>query len=187
MQIIQIGNKKAYNVNSKVVCPYQGKNRMINDQHLIKIEASADQVFKQIEIEPFPTFNILNTRPFLFLRIALIDGIKTAVRVTSDKDLSKKKAEPIKLGTSMGPFTLTEYERPKKYYFTLKSLFFNCRTGFFLNDTTHGSLLRFDIIAENPSSSEKFWWFFIKPIHALMAHKVLKTIQQRAEHPNIKK
>jgi hypothetical protein len=48
-------------------------------------------------------------------------------------------------------------------------------------------MLSLEIIAEDPTFREKIWWFFIKPIHILLAHKVLKTLRKGAERYNIKK
>lgn len=159
---------------------------MINDQRTIEIKVSPEQVFKQIETNPFPTFRILNTKPFFFLRIALIDGIRTGIRLAFDKNLNREMTEPVELGSSLGPFTLTEIERPSRYYFTLKSLFFDCITGFSLRSTANGTILSLEIIAEDPTFREKIWWFFIKPIHILLAYKVLKTIRKEAESYEIR-
>jgi len=159
---------------------------MINDQRTIEIKVSPGQVFKQIETNPFPTYGILNKKPFFFLRITLIDGIRTGIRLAFDKNLNREMTEPVELGSSLGPFTLTEIERPSRYYFTLKSLFFNCKTGFSLRSTANGTILSLEIIAEYPTFREKTWWFFIKPIHILLAYKVLKTIRKEVERNEIR-
>ena len=159
---------------------------MINDQRTIEIKVSPEQVFKQIETNPFPTFRILNTRPFVFLRIALIDGIRTGIRLAFNNDLNREMTEPIELGSSLGPFILTEIERPSRYYYTLESLFFNCKAGFSLHPTANGTMLSLEAIAEDPTLREKIWWFLIKPIHILLAHKVLKTIRKKAERCEIR-
>ena len=159
---------------------------MISDQRTIEIKVSPEQVFKQIETNPFPTFRILNTKPFFFLRITLIDGIRTGIRLAFDKNLNREMTEPVELGSSWGPFLLTEIERPSRYYFTLKSLFFNCKTGFSLHSIATGTMLSLEIIAEDPTFREKIWWFFIKPIHILLAYKVLKTIRKEAERYEIR-
>ena len=161
---------------------------MINDQRTIEIKVSPEQVFKQIETNPFPTYRILNTKPFFFLRITLIDGIRTGIRLAFDKNLYHEMTEPVpvELGSSWDPFMLTEIERPSRYYFTLKSLFFNCKTGFSLYSTANGTMLSLEIFAEDPTFREKIWWFFIKPIHILLAYKVLKTIRNEAERYEIR-
>ena len=159
---------------------------MINDQRTIEIKASPDKVFKQIETNPFPTYGILNTKPFFFLRITLIDGIRTGIRLAFDKNLNREMTKPVELGSSLGPFILTEIERPSRYYFTLKSLFINCKAGFSLHSTGKGTLLSLEAIAEDPPFREKIWWFFIKPIHILLAYKVLKTIRKEVEHNEIR-
>ena len=155
---------------------------MVTIKDSIEIKASPERVFKQLEVNPFPTFRILDTKPFFFLRITLIDGIKTGIRLASDKSLHQKTIWPLAVGSSMGPFTLAEIKRPSRYYLTLKSLFFNCKTGYSLASTAHGSTLSLDIIAENPKFGERIWWVFIKPIHALLAHKALRTIRKKSEH-----
>lgn len=155
---------------------------MIHDQRNIEIKASPERVFKQLEINPFPTFRILETKPFFFLRITLVDGIRTGIRMASDKRLRQKMVGPLAVGSSIGPFTLTEKERPSRYYMTLKSLFFNCKTGYSLHPTAKGSTLHFNIIAEDPKFGERIWWFFIKPIHVLLASNALRTIRKKAEY-----
>jgi hypothetical protein len=159
---------------------------MIYDQRTIEIKASPDKVFKQIETNPFPTYWILNTKPFFFLRITLIDGIRSGIRLAFDKNLNREMTEPVELGSSLGPFILTEIERPSRYYFTLKSLFINCIGGFNLHSTDNGTMLSLEIIAEDPTFREKIWWLLIKPIHILLAHKVLKTLRKGAERCEIR-
>jgi hypothetical protein len=159
---------------------------MINDQRTIEIKASLDKVFKQIETNPFPTYGMLNTKPFFFLRITLIDGIRTGIRLAFDKNLNREMTEPVALGSSLGPFILTEIERPSRYYFTLKSLFYNCITGFNLHSTDNGTLPNLAIIAEDPTFRANTWWFFVKPIHILLAYKVLKTIQKEVERNEVR-
>ncbi len=154
---------------------------MITDQRKFEIKSSPEQVFQQFENNPFPTFKILDTRAFLFIRLVLIDSIKTGWRVTTADSLKKTNNEPIEIGSSLGPFTLIEVERPSRYILDLKSRFFNCQTGYVLSTTENGTLLSFGLVAENPSPEEKLWWFFIKPIHVLLANKVLKNIQREAE------
>lgn len=159
---------------------------MLNDQRTIEIKATPEQVFQQIETNPFPTFRILNTKPFFFLRIALIDGIRTGIRLAFDKNLNREIRGPVQLGSSLGPFTLTEIERPNRFYFTLKSLFFNCLAGFSFHSTANGTRLTLEIIAEHPTFREKIWWLLIKPIHIFLAYKVLKTIRKEVEHNEIR-
>ncbi|MFH1845091.1 MAG: hypothetical protein ABIF77_18030 [bacterium] len=152
----------------------------IQDRRSTEIEASPEQVFAQIEIDPFPTFAILDTAPFLFLRLALLDGIGTARRTLATRSGSRDELLPLELGATMGPFTVTEKRRPQTFYFTLRSLFFKCRTGFSLRTTPCGTLLSFDTIAETPTRRERIWWFIVKPAHVLLARRVLGNIRRRA-------
>jgi hypothetical protein len=84
-------------------------------------------------------------------------------------------------GDKMGPFTLTELKKPIKYHFSLKSLFFNCQTGYSLHTKNGVTVLCFDLFAENPTLKEKIWWFVFKPFHGLLANKVLHVIKNKIE------
>jgi hypothetical protein len=53
---------------------------MIKDHRTIEIKATPDQVFKELEHDLFPTFKLLDTRFFLFFRLALIDSIRSGWR-----------------------------------------------------------------------------------------------------------
>ena len=81
----------------------------------------------------------------------------------------------------MGPFQLTEIEKPFRYQFALRSFFFNCQTGYSLSKSGDVTTLNFYLIAENPELMEKIWWFFIRPIHGFLANKVLKVIKEKVE------
>ena len=91
----------------------------------------------------------------------------------------------LNVGDTMGPFTLTEFERPMKYWFSLKSIFFDCQTGYSLYSNDDVTELSFDLIAENPTFKEKIWRFIIKPFHALFANKVLHVIKEKIEHNHV--
>jgi predicted rRNA methylase YqxC with S4 and FtsJ domains len=151
------------------------------------IENTRLEVFELIETMPnkFPTFKFLDNRLFLFFRLALVDGFRPALKIVFDKDLwiEVKRGNPfvLKTGASFGPFTLTLLEKPAKYIFTLNSFFFNCKTGYSLKSDSKGTVLTFDLAAKNPGLMEKIWWFFVKPIHAILANKVLKRIKKEAE------
>ena len=41
--------------------------------------------------------------------------------------------------------------------------------------------LSFDLIADDPKIGAKIWWVFVKPIHKLLAGKVLKVIKEKVE------
>ena len=130
---------------------------MIQDKRQILIKASPHVIFDLIEIMPnkFPIYKFLETKPFFFIRILLVDGLRSAWEAAR----LKKPNDALKLnvGDTMGPFTLIELDRPMKYWFSLKSLFFDCRTGYSLFSKDGGTELSFDLIAENPTFKEKIW------------------------------
>ena len=154
---------------------------MIRDRRRIEIKASCHDVFDLIDRMPnkFPIYTFLETKPLFFLRIMLVDGLSSSLEaVRLDRPTKELKLSP---GDAMGPFTLTGYEKPTAYWFSLKSLFFTCRTGYTLVARDGGTELNFDLIAETPGFREKIWWFLFKPFHVLFAHKVLKVIKERVE------
>lgn len=159
----------------------------IIDRRTIEIHARPEEVFDYIEKLPmkFPTLKILETRPFMFLRISLVDGIKEGFKIAVDKschdDILKKEAEPMSLGSSFGPFTLSEIERPKKYVFTIDSFFFKGKTGYFFSPNGGDTILHFDTSSGNLSKKEILWWSLIKPIHAVLASLVLRNIRKGIE------
>ncbi len=154
---------------------------MIQDKRQIQIKSSPEIIFSLIQTMPnkFPIYKILETKPFFFLRALFVDGLGAAI-----KAVGMEKPDDIMIlnvDDSMGPFTLTESEQPVKYWFTLRSLFFNCRTGYSLSAHNSMTILNFDLIAEKPNTMEKVWWFFIKPFHGIFANKVLRVIKERVE------
>jgi hypothetical protein len=154
---------------------------MIQDQKQIDIDSSPEKIFRLIETMPnkFPVYKILETKPFYFVRLLFVDGLRAAIEAMK---FEKPNASLVlNLGDSMGPFQLTELEKPLKYRFTLKSFFFNCRTGYSLSSNENRTTLCFDLIAEDPGLMEKVWWIFVKPIHGLLANKVLKAIKAKVE------
>lgn len=155
---------------------------MLKDNRQIQINASPEIIYDYIETMPnkFPIFKILESKPFLFLRILLVDGLRTAIEA-----VNVAKPEDVlilNVGDSMGPFTLTEAEKPLKYWFTLESFFFNCRTGYSLYANGSMTTLNFYIIAENPCLKEKVWWLFIKPVHGIFSKKVIRNIKKGVEN-----
>ncbi len=155
---------------------------MIKDKRQIHINAPSPVIFDLIDRMPnkFPIYKILEAKPLFFLRILLVDGLRSAweaAKLKRPNDVLK-----LNLGDTMGPFTLTHFERPTKYWFSLKSLFFNCQTGYSLYADESGTSLRFDLIAENPTFTEKIWWLLFKPFHGLFANKVLHVIKEKIEH-----
>jgi hypothetical protein len=154
---------------------------MIQDQKQINIDAFPEKVFGLIETMPnkFPVYKILEAKPFFFMRILLVDGVRAAIKAVSVEKPNDLLV--LRIGESLGPFQLTELEKPFKYWFTLRSFFFNCRTGYSLSRFGNMTTLNFDLVAENPRFMEKVWWFFVKPIHGLLTNKVLKVIKEKAE------
>jgi hypothetical protein len=155
---------------------------MIQDRRKIEIRASSHDIFDLIDRMPnkFPIYKFLEVKPFFFLRILLVDGLSSAWKAARlDRSINELK---LSVGDKMGPFTLTGFERPKKYWFSLESLFFNCRTGYSLSANDNGAELSFDLIADNPTFKEKVWWFLFKPFHGLFAKKVLNVIKEKVEH-----
>ena len=154
---------------------------MIQDRRTITIKASPQEIFDFIDRMPnkFPVYRLMETKPFLFIRILFVDGLRSAWEVARFKRSTNDLR--LSLGDKMGPFTLTQFERPNTYRFSLDSLFFNCRTGYSLSARRNATELSFDLIAENPTLGEKVWWFLIKPLHVLFADKALQVIKERLE------
>lgn len=155
---------------------------MIQDKRQIQIKAPSHAIFDLIDRMPnkFPIYSFLEAKPFFFIRILLVDGLSSAweaARIRRPDFVLK-----LSVGDTMGPFTLTEFERPTKYWFSLKSLFFDCQTGYSLHSKNGVTELSFDLIAENPTFKERIWWFIFKPFHGLFANKVLNVIKENIEH-----
>ncbi|MFC1532766.1 hypothetical protein ACFL7M_05315 [Thermodesulfobacteriota bacterium] len=163
---------------------------MIQDKRQIHIKASPENIYDFIETTPnkFPIYKILEIKLFLFLRILFVDGLRSAI-----EEIGADKPEDVlilNVGDSMGPFTLTEAEKPLKYWFTIRSFFINCKTGYSIYTNCSTTTLHFDTIIEKPRFKEKVWWFLIKPIHGIFANKVLRIIREKVEnrgamHPRI--
>ena len=154
---------------------------MFLNKKSIIINTSPDKVFDVIETMPnkFPVYKMLETRPLFFLRLLFTDGFSTACRVWSfDKPVN---LYVLKVGDTMGPFKLTEVKKPLKYWFSVNSYFLNCETGYLLSADGNKTKLRFDITAESLQPKEKVYWFLVKPIHHVLARKVLKVIKEKAE------
>lgn len=155
---------------------------MIINKYFVIIDEKPEIVYSLIEKMPnkFPVYKILETKPFFFIRMLFLDGFKTAFEI-----LRYKKTESdliLQPGAKLGPFTFAESDFPYKYWFILESFFFNCQTGYILKKSGTKTQLNLDLIADNPSKSERFWWFFIKPIHGIMSRKVLKEIKNRVNY-----
>lgn len=154
---------------------------MIQDNRQIEIESFPETVFSLIETMPnkFPIYTILEAQPFFFLRVLLVDGLRTAIAAAK---MDRSNCVLIlSIGDSIGPFTLTESERPFIYWFALRSFFFNCRTGYSLSAKGNATTLSFQVIAENPSFLERVWWLSTKPFHLIFTNKLLMVIKEKAE------
>jgi hypothetical protein len=127
----------------------------------------------------FPVFKILETKPFLFLKMLLVDGLRTAIKTVQVK--IPNDIAILQVGDSMGPFKLTEVEKPFNYLFTLNSFFFNCRTGYILSPAETKTILNFVLFSDDTRLREKLYWFFVRPIHRLLAQKALKVIRDKVE------
>lgn len=158
---------------------------MIQDKRQIQIKAPSHAIFDLIDRMPnkFPVYRFLEAKPLFFIRIFLVDGLSSAWAATN----LRRPDDVLKLnvGDTMGPFTLTEFERPMKYWFSLKSVFFDCQTGYSLHSNDGVTELSFDLIAENPTFKERIWWFIFKPFHALFVNKVLHVIKEKIEHNHV--
>jgi len=155
---------------------------MIKDKRQIQIKAPSHAIFDLIDRMPnkFPIYRFLESKPFFFIRILLVDGLSSswkAAKLRRADDVLK-----LNVGDTMGPFTLTEFGRPTKYWFSLKSLFFDCQIGYSLHSKDGVTELSFDLFAENPNFKERIWWFIFKPFHGLFANKVLHVIKEKTEH-----
>lgn len=114
---------------------------MIEDRQQIEIRASAQDIFDLIDRMPdkFPIYRFLESKPFFFIRILLMDGLYSAREAMKiDRTVQELK---LSLGDKMGPFTLTKFERPREYWFTLKSYFFSCQAGYSLSSSINGTEL----------------------------------------------
>lgn len=154
---------------------------MIKDHHKIKIHASPDVIFSHIETYPFPTFKFFETRPFLFFRATLVAGLKSGIRSVLSGNLFEYMNEPLEPGATVGPFIVTEVEKGKKLYFSLNSFFSNCITGFTITEIENGSLLSFDLFSHNLKLREKVWWLIFKPVHGILARRVLRVHKRASE------
>lgn len=146
------------------------------------IVSQPDTLFEYIETMPnkFPIYSILETKPFLFLRLFLFDGYQSAV--DSIKFKRPENELILTTGDTMGPFTLIESHKPSRYWFRLDSICFNCTTGYSIKTENNQVILNLDLFAENPSIGEKIWWFFAKPFHEIFTKKVLKNIKETIEN-----
>ena len=152
------------------------------DSRKIFIEASPEQVFDEIDNMPnkFPVFRIMDTTLMFFLRVSLVDGYKSAKTAVKEKRKAVGNVR-LKPGDIMGPFTLSEVERPVKYFFEINSKFFRGKTGYILCSENNGTKLSLDTIAENPHFAEMIWWLLVKPVHIIFSNKVLRVIRERVE------
>ena len=155
---------------------------MLKDERQIQINASPEMTYDFIANMPnkFPIYETLEAKPFLFLRMLFTDGLRSAFKIMNvDRSVD---VLILNIGGSMGPFTLTDAERPLKYWFSIKSFFINCETGYFINCNGSTTTLHFDTIIEKPNFKERVWWFLTKPVHGLFANKALRIIKEKVEN-----
>lgn len=159
----------------------------LHDERSIYIEKDAEAVFDHIETMPskFPTFAVFETRPFLFIRLALVDGIRSAWKVIANRefigDLQGKVPKRLEAGSSMGPFTLSKIERPGIYYFDIDSFFFRGETGYRVLPEEGGCRVWFDCRSDGLRRIDRAWWRIIRPVHVFMAKKVLRSLKRDVE------
>jgi hypothetical protein len=103
----------------------------------------------------------------------LFDGFSSAREATKVKGLND--VLKLNVGDTMDPFTLIEFDRPIKYWFSLNSLFFSCQTGYVLSSNDNGTKLALDLIAGKPTYKYKIWWFLFKHVHGVLANKALRV------------
>lgn len=165
----------------------------ITHDRTIEIRATPEQVYEYIETMPdkFPTFRLFDTRPLLFLRIALVDGTQSALKVIRDesyrRDRLKKETEPLLIGSTFGPFTFIEAKKPEKYYFSLNSFFFEGETGYKIFPGARGAILHFDLSTDTAKVFQIAWIRAIMPVHCILAGIVLRNIKKGVEAKASKK
>ncbi len=99
----------------------------ITGRRTIEICARKEQVFDYIDAMPmkFPTLKVLDTRPFLLLRISLVGAHGAGFRAAFDKGyrnrITEKGSAHSGPGTSFGPFMLAEIARPNRIVFAIDS------------------------------------------------------------------
>jgi hypothetical protein len=159
----------------------------ITDDQTIEIHATPEQVYEYIETMPnkFPTFTLFGTKPLLFLRIAMVDGVRSGLKVIQDKtyrnDMMKKEAEPLLIKSRFGPFTFIEAKKPEKYYFSLNSFFFEGETGYKIFPGAKGTILHFDLHTDTTKVFQIVWIHAIMPVHVILARIVLRNIKEGVE------
>ena len=157
----------------------------IEDVRQIFVNASEEDVFAVIETMPnkFPVYKVLETKPFFFFRMLMVDGLREAIRaIRFEKPINQLVLQP---GETMGPFTLIEVTKPHVYMFELNAFFFHCRTGYVLSGDKDATLIQFVLHVHHLGFKEKVYWAFFKTVHRILAGKVLKVIKAKVEHTPI--
>ncbi len=163
------------------------KDMKITHDRTIEIRATPEQVYEYIETMPdkFPTFRLFDTKPLLFLRIAMVDGMKSALKVIRDDShwqvRTMKEAEPLTIGSTFGPFTIIEAKKPEKYYFSLNSFFFKGVTGYTIVPGVQGAILHFDLRTDTAKAFQIVWIHAVMPVHHILARIVLGNIKAGVE------
>lgn len=162
-------------------------SHVIESSHSIWIDATADQVYGHIESMPnkFPVFNALERWPLLAVRIFLIGGFKRGIKMLFSKsyyEMAKSNmSKPLAVGGSFGPFVLTEADRGRKYFFSLKTTLFNLEAGYLMDSDGSGARLSLALASSNPNMVQRIYWPFVRPMHFILAKKTLSVIKKDVE------
>lgn len=163
---------------------------MIEASHSIWIDATAEEVYGHIESMPnkFPVFKALEKWPLLGVRIFLIGGFKRGIKIMFSKsyyEMAKgNMKKPLAVGGSFGPFVLTEAERERKYFFSLRTLLFNMSAGYLMGPEGSGARLSLALASDNPSLVQRTYWPLVRPMHYILAKKTLSVIKRDVEKAN---
>lgn len=163
----------------------------IRVRHSVTIEAAPITVYQHIadkEVK-FPVYSFLDSRLFLAFRLIAIGEPKAGFRLLLRGRAYKSNGLRGKLnvGDFYGPFQLMEASEAEKYLFRLKTKLglFDLKAGYLLDqygaDTTTLSLI---ILSESANFLQRWYWRLVKPVHGLLARKVLNSIKKEVEALN---
>ncbi|MBE0446646.1 MAG: hypothetical protein IBX64_00780 [Actinobacteria bacterium] len=160
---------------------------MIRESHNIFIRAAPMDVYRHLEERPgkFPIFRMLESWPFLALRVFLIGHFKSGLKMLISRRFFHTAREnmkrPLAIGDSFGPFTLSEAKEGEKYFFTLKTKLFDLEAGYIIKQADNGTVLSLDLISPRPALIQRAYWILTKPVHYIFARKTLAVIKYEAE------
>jgi len=160
---------------------------MLEDSQQIEIQAKADRIYSYLEEQStkFP-LGFLDYRPFFVMRLILIGEPARAMRVLfKGKSFGNSEGEKLRLavGDNYGPFCLIEAVPGQKYFFRLRTSvkLFDLETGYLMFPGEKNTLLRFDLLAHDPSLIQRAYWKIVKPFHQVLTRRVLRIIKKRME------